>query len=158
VSEEAPDEIFDRLDRTTHRRLTLLSVVCRGCGKPLLEIVATQPYWLLRTRERKHSATRRHLDGQLYDRPAGTTPKEWASQVLLRRAQAGVTKPRGRGKWVNSEFPRHPETHQPVPGAFVDETHQYVESVCDCRTFDTTMAWLYRKLAEGKGTRSRVVV
>jgi hypothetical protein len=94
MSQQSPDEIFSRLERTTHRRLTLLSVVCRGCGKPLLEVVATQPYWLLRTRERKHSATRRNLHEQMYDRPARATSKEWASQGRLRRVQAGVTKPR----------------------------------------------------------------
>lgn len=37
------------------RRFRLLEWVCAGCGRPVLEVYATHPHWVIVTWEREHS-------------------------------------------------------------------------------------------------------
>ncbi|MDT5349337.1 MAG: hypothetical protein QOH91_2624 [Mycobacterium sp.] len=166
--ETAVNELFDGAgtdflesqinDRARHRKLTMLSVVCHTCGKPLLEIVATRPQWLMRVRERRHSTTRRETDDSMYSRPEGMSSDDWAREIHRRRRTAGVTNPRGRGPWISAVFNKSREDRQITETIRVPPSRVYVQSVCDCGPWDTTMDWLYRQLDEGKGQQRRVAV
>ena len=84
--------------RKRRRGLTLFAADCRQCDKPLIEVLATRPYWVLRHRQRVNGANRDTEN--LYDRPEGLSSTEWAREVIRRRQAAGVTCPDGEGPWM----------------------------------------------------------
>lgn len=126
--------VLAKMPRARRQKLVLLEVVCRGCGDLLVEVVATSPYPVVRSRGLDEP------DRAMPDREEGEPSKAYGRRVYEERHREYDQSLR-LGEWKFWPLPRP----WPVPGS---EGYRslIVPFICRCRHGHLTYRYLHKAL------------